>query len=66
MYPNLRAEMARLKFTAAELAEKLNITNSTFSLKLNGKSDFTLEEAFMIKELLGVDMPIEMLFAVEQ
>ena len=64
MYPNLRAEMARLKITASELAEKLGITNSTFSLKLNGKSDFTLEEACKIKDSLGVDMPLEVLFAV--
>lgn len=65
MYPNLRAEMARKKITASELAEKLGITISTMSIKLNGKSDFTLKEALKIRAILEADMPIEVLFEID-
>lgn len=65
MYPNLRAEMARNKITASELAEKLGITISTMSMKLNGKSDFSLKEALKIRAILGTDMPTEVLFEID-
>lgn len=65
MYPNLRAEMARKKITSAMLAEQIGITGSTFSLKFNGKFDFTLDEAAEIKRALGTDLTIEELFETE-
>lgn len=65
MYPNLLAEMARRKITAKELAEKLGVTPTTMSWKLNGKSTFTLEEASQIKVILGTDVLIEELFQSE-
>lgn len=65
MYPNLRAEMARKNITGYELAEKIGITNGTFSTKFNGKSEFTLDEAFKIKGVLETDLTIEVLFAKE-
>lgn len=65
MYPNLRAEMARKNITGYELAEKIGITNGTFSTKYNGKSDFTLNEAFKIKSVLETDLNVEVLFATE-
>lgn len=65
MYSNLRAEMARKNITGYELAEKIGITNGTFSAKFNGKSEFTLDEAFKIKSILETDLTIEVLFAKE-
>lgn len=65
MYSNLRAEMARKNITGYELAEKIGITNGTFSMKFNGKSDFTLNEAVKIKNALETDLTIEVLFATE-
>lgn len=65
MYPNLRAEMARRNITGYELAEKIGITNGTFSLKFNGKSEFTLDEALKIKNVLESDLSIEVLFSTE-
>ena len=62
MYPNLKAEMARRNITLAKLAEALGITVGTLSLKLNGKYPITWHEAIKIKEFIGVDMPIEILF----
>ena len=63
MYRNLEAELKRKDMTRAELAKALEITPGTLSLKLNGKSAITLPEAMKIKEVLGVDIPIEELFA---
>lgn len=65
MYPNLRAEMARKKITSTELANKLNISTSTMSTKMNGKYDFTLEEAKEIQHILNTDIPIDVLFKKE-
>ena len=45
MYPNLRAEKAKKKKTSRDLANALDISESTYSLKENGKGTFTLNEA---------------------
>ena len=62
MYPNLRAEMARAGMTAATLSKLMRISNPTLANKLNGKRDFSLEEARIIKKILKCDVPIEELF----
>lgn len=62
MYPNLKAEMARNGFTISTLARELGIRPATLSDKLDGKTGFTLEQGFRIKLILGVDMPLEILF----
>ena len=63
MYPNLNAEMARAGITRSALAEKLGITPSTLSLKLNGKSELSFGECVRIKKIIGTDIKIEQLFA---
>lgn len=65
LYPNLRAEMARLGVTITMLAELLGVRINTISDKMTGKieSGFTLKEAVQIKKFLGVDIPLEVLFA---
>lgn len=62
MYRNLDAEMKRKGITRGELAAKMNLSPSTMSLKLNGKSNISLKEAMQIKNIVHVDMPIEILF----
>lgn len=66
MYPNLRAEMARHKVTAAELAKAVGVTNGTMSQKMNGKFGFSLDEANTIKETLKTDLTIEELFEIKE
>lgn len=66
MYPNLRAEMARLGVTGMELAKRIDINNTTFSQKLNCKSEFTMAEARKIKQELGTEMSLDDLFALKQ
>lgn len=62
MYSNLKAEMARLQITQKELAEFLDIDETTLSAKLSGKSDFTFGQCLAIKAFLKVDIPLEILF----
>ena len=62
MFPNLKAEMSRKGVTLADLAEVLNVTVPTVSLKLNGKTPLTLSEAKLIKNYLEVDIPLEELY----
>lgn len=66
MYRNLEAELARKQVSRKELADKLGITPTTLSFKLNGKSELSLVECVEIKKLLGVDEPIEYLFAQDE
>lgn len=61
-YPNLRAERSRKGITIKNIADKLGLTSGTVSLKLNGKYPITLDEAKQIKEILNVDIPLEVLF----
>lgn len=63
MYPNLRAEMIRNDMTMAKVSAILDISVSTLSDKMNGHSNFSLNEAIAIKKELGVEMPLEELFA---
>jgi len=62
MYPNFNAELARLGWTRGDLACKMNVTSSTISLKLNGKSPITLREAKELKKAINSDLPLEILF----
>lgn len=66
MYPNIRAEMARLRLTNGKLAKILGCTPATLSLKMHGKANITLNEARKIKEVLETDMTIEELFEPEE
>ncbi|NOW85348.1 transcriptional regulator with XRE-family HTH domain [Clostridium beijerinckii] len=66
MYNNLEAELRRRKIKRKDLADKLNLTISTVSLKLNGKAPITLHEAKLIKQILNVDIPLEDLFNPSQ
>ena len=53
MYNKLNNLLRENSITQREIAEKLNINSlGTVSLKLNGKSIITLDEAKGIKELL--------------
>lgn len=62
MYKNVDMELERKGMTRGDLANALKLTPSTMSLKLNGKTTITLKEAKKIKEILEVDIPLEVLF----
>lgn len=62
MYDNLRAEMTRRNVTAKEIAKKLGKTEGTISGKITGKTDFTMDEARQIKDILSVNITLDELF----
>lgn len=65
MFPNLEAEMARRKFRKGDLQRVLGVRYATIVDKTNGKTKFTLDEAFEIKRVLFPECPIEYLFSKE-
>lgn len=62
MYPNLEAELARNGVTQLKIAEILNIRECTVSDKMNGKTDFKLQECKKIKNILFPNLNLEYLF----
>ena len=65
MFPNLEAEMARRKITQAKLAEILEVTPTTLSFKLSGKSTLSLKECVKIKNTVFPDKTLDYLFETE-
>lgn len=65
MFPNLKAEMARKGVTMSDLAKRIDVTLPTLSNKMAGKYQFTLREITEIKRILKVDIPLEILFEVD-
>lgn len=65
MYPNLRAEIARLGLTMADVAQAIGVSTTHFSLKMTGKFGFTLAEAFAIKKFLKTKLSIDELFQTQ-
>jgi putative transcriptional regulator len=52
-FPKLRAAMAEHGITNQKLAKILGVTNDTVGFKINGKSQFTLEQAKKIADYFG-------------
>ena len=65
MYPNLRADLARKDMSIPQLAELTGIKTTTLYDKYNGRSAFSLDEAVLIRDALGLDMSIDELFRKE-
>lgn len=62
---NLEIEMTRNKITKKELAEVIGMPTRTFFDKLSGKSKFTTEEAFKIRDAFFPDLTLDYLFEQE-
>ncbi len=61
-FPVLETEMMKRRIFKRDITELLNIEASTLSNKINGKREFTLDEALMIWEKWFSDIPIDELF----
>lgn len=57
-YQNIKAEMTRSNLNQKELAEILDVSPRTISLKLSGVRKFTAEELFKLSQVLKVDINI--------
>lgn len=62
MFPNLKAEMARINIDGITLSELIGCTPKTFSNKMNGKSEFTRAEIFKIQREFFPNDTIDYLF----
>lgn len=62
-YKNLEAEMAREGITHKKMAELLGINITTMHKKMNGKTQFTVNEASQIVNILKGKVQIEHLFS---
>lgn len=61
-YRNAKAEMIRAGMTFSVVAEKMGVSPQALSLKLNGKTTLTLDEAKVFKKIVKTDLPLEELF----
>ena len=62
MYRNLEAEMVRRGVSRLDIADAIQKRYQAVSLKLNGKSKFTLDETIAIKNKFFPDCDVEFLF----
>ena len=62
-YPVLEAELKSLRITHTELANRVGMNRTTLVNKLNGRNNLYDREKRAIMEALGIDTPLEILFA---
>ena len=58
-FDKLKGKMVEAHVSQAKLSEKLGITVQSLNAKLNGRTQFTLEEAVRITEFLNLKDPID-------
>lgn len=51
----LKSKLNESGLKTSYIAKSLNITKQSFYNKLNNRNDFTVEQAFKIQDLLGLD-----------
>ncbi|MEF2919619.1 MAG: hypothetical protein U0O22_04020 [Acutalibacteraceae bacterium] len=61
----LREEIRKAKLSQYKIAKALNITDKTFSKKMNGDSDWTLREIQQIQAILK-DIDICLVFGLKK
>ena len=61
-FDKLKGKMVEAHVSQAKLSEKLGITVQSLNAKLNGRTQFTLEEAVRITEFLNMKDPIDIFY----
>lgn len=64
-YLNLKGEMAKKNITMEELSKLLGIHRNSVANKINGDSNFSVEEAFMIQKRYFPQLSLNYLFRKE-
>ncbi|MCR6515432.1 helix-turn-helix domain-containing protein [Clostridium sp. LY3-2] len=57
IYAKLKGIMKEKNFSQSKLADELDITTQSLNAKLNGRTQFTLGEAFRIIDILDIKNP---------
>lgn len=65
MFRNLEAELARKGFIKGDLAKLLGVRYATVIDKTKGRSQFSIDEAFRIRDNFFPDLTLDYLFAQE-
>ena len=63
---NLKGEMAKKNVTIEEIAECLNVHRNSVANKINGRSKFSISEAFKIQKNFFPELEVEYLFAIAE
>ena len=61
-FDKLKGKMTEMRVSQEKLSKALGITVQSLNAKLNGRSQFTLEEAVKISEYLKLDNPVDIFF----
>lgn len=61
-YPVLEGKIVERGISKADIAKTLNISISTLSNKLTGKTDFWRKEALLLRDTFFPDIPADELF----
>lgn len=62
MYDNLKAEMARRGITVRSLSKMIGVHENTLYRKVEGKTEFKLDDMMSIKTVMQTEEPLEYLF----
>lgn len=65
-YLNLKGEMAKRNVTIESIAELLGIHRNSVANKVNGRSRFSIDEAFSVQKAFFPDLEAQYLFATEE
>lgn len=65
MYPNLKAELSRRGLSLRKFALVMGMPYNTLREKLKGERKLSYDEAMKIKQVLNVNIPLEVLFSTE-
>ena len=66
MLANLRREMFALDISIEDIAKLIRKHRNSVTGKINGKTDFTIKEAFLIQQKFFPMQTLEYLFAKEK
>lgn len=61
-FDKLKGKMTESRISQEKLAQHLGITVQSLNAKLNGRSQFTLEEVIKITETLALEDPVDIFF----
>ena len=61
-FDKLKGKMTEAHVSQAKMSEYLGITVQSLNAKLNGRTQFTLEEAVKITDFLMLNDPIDIFF----
>lgn len=61
-FDKLKGKIRECRMSQESLAKELDITVQALNAKLNGRTQFTLEEVVKITEILSIEEPVDIFF----